>query len=903
MSTPLLETKFYRTPLRPDLVARPHLLSRLDALLQPGCRLALVSAPAGFGKTTIISAWLDICECPVAFLSLDEADNEPVRFWSYVLTAFDTLTDGVGDAMIAALQSQQPPPIETLLTDLINKLNHLPFPAVFVIDDYHHVTDSGIHAGLYFLLQHLPPRLHLVIVTRSDPPWPLARMRGSGQIIELRTRDLRFSTDEVSTFLRDVKKLPLSPSAIAALDRRTEGWIASLQLLSLSLNGREDASAFVNSVSTSHHFIVDYLMQEVLERQSPDAASFLLQTSILDRICAPLCNAVTARDDASQMLKLFEADNVFIVSLDDQRRWYRYHHLFADLLRSRLKHTRTGEIADLHLRASAWYHRAGLIPEALHHALAGGDFEQAARVVEGNLMAMLDHGELKTLTEWLDKLPEDVAQAHPWLCLARAWVLVYAGEPDRAPVYLDCAERIQSDYERLGRINEARHIAGHVMAARAYQIAYQRDFQRSVDFCGEALALLPVTDAMTRCFAALLCSALLRRMGKLGNAAEILDEALHNPFLPAGSHTAVLARCNLGILRRVQGRLHEAAAIFSSIIAENTQTSVKSVDHLPPATLGLAYMGLSEVHLEWNDLKTADVLAGEGVDHGESWGSVDMLSGAYLHLARICQAAHNETGMRAALRKMLDFTREKLPNMVSTAESDCAGILLSSGDVQGAIAWADKCGLHFDDDYDFQDRKMYIILARVLLEQGQFMEAEVLLSGLREAVDHVGALSDLIRILAVQALLNDAQDNTSEAFQNLDRALGLAEQEGFMRCFLDLGARMLDLLRKFRAAQRHHPYVDVLITAESIPVAKQEVSSLSDSTTPSAVQGELIEPLSERELQVLRLLRSSMTNAEIADHLYVSVNTIRTHIRNIYEKLGVHRRLDAIASAEKLGIL
>jgi LuxR family maltose regulon positive regulatory protein len=899
----LLETKFYKAPLRPDLVARPHLHTRLSALLQPGCRLALVSAPAGFGKTTLVSSWADVCECHVTWLSLDETDNEPSRFWSYIATAFNVLADGLGDALLTSVRVQQSLHMETLLVDLINRLSNLSVPAVLVLDDYHFISDPGIHEDLLFLIQHLPPSIHLVIVTRSNPPWPLARLRSSGQMIELRTRDLRFTADEVDTFLREVMALPLSPAAVAVLNHRTEGWITSLHLAVLSLRGSQDTDAFVSSFSSSHRFILDYLIEEVLGRQAPDVVSFLLQTSILDRMSASLCDAVTGRKDALQLLSMLEAENLFVVPLDDHRHWYRYHHLFADLLRTRLQQTRGNEVAELHIRASAWYHRVGLIPEALHHALVGGDVERAAHVVEGNIMALLDHGELKTLAEWLDKLPGDVTLTHPWLCLARAWVLVYTGEYERASTFLACAETIQLDYERLGRIDEARHIAGHIMAGRAYQIAYQRDFQKSADLSAEALTLLPMEDATTRCFASLLRSALLRRMGVLETADEILDQALHNEFLPPDSHTAVLARCNLGILRRVQGRLHEVAAIFRRIISENATILVKSSDYLPPATLALAYLGLAEVHHEWNDLTTAEQLVREGIDRAERWGSAEMLSGAYLHLARILQASGNEVGMRTALENMLDITQANLPSMIPVAQSDCAAILLSFGDVKAAISWAESCGLNYDDDFDLQDRQMYIVLARVLQEQGQFEQDEILVSRLVEGAVRIGAVSDLIQILAIQALLKDAQGNTLQAFADLDRAFALAEPEGFIRIFLDLGPQMIDLLRKARVAGLSKRYVDVLLAAESIPAAEQEDVLVPETTTQSPSQAGLIEPLSERELQVLRFLRSSMTNAEIADHLYVSVNTVRSHIQHVYEKLDVHRRFDAVETAKKLGLL
>jgi LuxR family maltose regulon positive regulatory protein len=422
---PLLATKIYIPPPRPGLVSRPRLIRRLDEGLRLGHRLTLVSAPAGFGKTTLLSEWCAGCGRPVAWLSLDEGDNDPARFLAYLVAALQTVEVDIGAGVVAALQSPQPPSMEAGLTLLINEMTTISDPFALVLDDYHLITAQPIQDGLTFLLDHLAPQMHLCIAGRADPPLPLARLRARGQLTELRAADLRFTPGEAAAFLNTSVGLNLSNAEVAALDARTEGWIAGLQMAALSMRGRQDLPGFIRAFTGTHRFVLDYLVEEVLEQQSPGIQRFLLKTSVLERLAAPLCDAVTAGSDSRTILGQLDRDHLFLIPLDNERRWYRYHHLFADLLRSRLKQTDPDRAPILRRRASEWYEQHGLIVDAVSHAFAAGDIGQVARLVEGNVLAMMGHGELTTVMRWLDGLPAGMVRSRPWLSIARAWALCH----------------------------------------------------------------------------------------------------------------------------------------------------------------------------------------------------------------------------------------------------------------------------------------------------------------------------------------------------------------------------------------------------------------------------------------------------------------------------------------------
>ncbi len=508
MNSRLLATKLYVPPIRPELVPRPRLIERLKAGLH--CKLTLVSAPAGFGKTTLLSECAGRCDWPVAWLSLDKGDNDPTRFWAYFIAALQTIptlraagdrkesrnASGVGEAALAQLHpaglataasAAAPASLESALTSLLNDIVAAgPSPFILILDDLHLIAERQIHDGLTFLLEHLPPQLHLVLSSRADPPWPLARLRARCEVAELRAQDLRFTPEEAATFLNNVMHLDLSPEDIAALDARTEGWIAGLQMVAISMQGRKRAqgpqslSGFIKALTGSHRFILDYLVEEVLDQQSPDLQTFLLKTSVLERLTAPLCDAVAGIDDSQAILAHLEQANLFLVPLDDERRWYRYHHLFADLLKVRLEqHSTTQEIASLHHLAGRWYEDNGLIAEAIGHALSAGDVDHVAHLAEHNALAALYQGQVPTVVGWLDALPGEVICSRPWLCIARAWVLASTGRWDAVAVALQDAERAAREASQA----EEQRIAAHILALRTYATAIKGDLDGAKAAC------------------------------------------------------------------------------------------------------------------------------------------------------------------------------------------------------------------------------------------------------------------------------------------------------------------------------------------------------------------------------------------------------------------------------------
>jgi LuxR family maltose regulon positive regulatory protein len=429
MQTPLLQTKLYIPQSRPsssNLILRPRLMERLNEGLSG--KLTLLSAPAGFGKTTLVSEWASQSKTPVAWLSLEETDNDLTRFLGYVIAALQTCYPHLGETVPAMMQSPQPPLLDSLLTILINDIAAIPEDLVLVLDDYHVITSPPIQQALTFLLDHLPSQLHLAITTRADPPFPLARMRARGEMVEIREADLRFTKAETFAFLQQVMNIELSADDLIALHHRTEGWITGLHLAALSMQGSKDAREFVQTFTGGHQYILDYLLEEVFRRQSASSQTFLLQTSILERLCGSLCDAVMGRDDGQTMLETLAQANLFILPLDDERHWYRYHHLFADLLRHRLQQTLPAQWPDLHRRAATWYEQHGFINEAIHHALQAEAYPEAARLVEVNAFTALKQGEVMTVLGWLDRLPQETVHAHPWLSVWHAWALLLTGQ-------------------------------------------------------------------------------------------------------------------------------------------------------------------------------------------------------------------------------------------------------------------------------------------------------------------------------------------------------------------------------------------------------------------------------------------------------------------------------------------
>jgi LuxR family maltose regulon positive regulatory protein len=928
MQTPLLTTKLHIPQLRPDLVARRRLTVRFDEAVQLGHRLLLVCAPAGFGKTTLLSEWVAVCGIPVAWVSLDRGDNDLVRFWSYTVAALRTIHEGIGESILKALRSPQPPTIESLLPALLNETAKVPDSFALILDDFSMITDQNIHDALTFFLNNLPSQMHLVLSSRDDPPWPLARLRARGEMTELREADLRFTPEETTRFLNQVMELDLPPEDVTALDARTEGWIAGLQMAAISMCGHRrtrdvpDLSGFIRAFTGSHRFILDYLVEEVLDQQPSAIQRFLVETSILERMSAPLCDAVRFGSadspsastgtavadslDSQSILTRLEKAHLFLVPLDNERHWYRYHHLFRDLLRSRLGQIHPSHVSALHRRASKWYEENGLIPEAVGHALEAGDFEQVAHLVQGHALAMLDDGELGTLVRGLDALPDELMRSQPWLCLARAWSRVYTGPLDAVEPLLCAAEQALADgKQRPEGVSAARgdvgqgkskneQVAAQVMAIRTVVASMSGDHARAMELAHEALERLPEDALMVRGLVEAARAGALRQTGRLTAAARAYTRAATVSQMAAGRHIAVYALCELAGLRLFQGQLHNAAAAYRDAL-DLTEAHLERTGRRPLVS-GYIFAQLSQVLLEWNDLEGAIQHVREGVKLCQEWGTADAVVFGYIDLARVLQALGKPSGALDAIQKAKSAARDLSPWFVDQVAAAEMRLRLQLGEVAGASQWAQEAGLRVDDELSFDRELMYRTLVRILIARERLDDALKLLERLLRMAEPAGAMGSVLEMLILQAMAYQARGEADEALTALERALLFAEPEGYVRMFVDEGPPMGRLLWKAVGCGISPRYASQLLAA-----LEAEAGDRERRVAPLPLS--LGEPLSEREMDVLRLLPTALSTPEMAEELIISVHTVRHHVKNIYRKLDVHTRMDAIGRAKRLGLL
>ena len=871
---PLLQTKLYVPPVRPELVPRPQLVERLN--VGPGQKLTLVSAPAGFGKTTLVAEWLRGVERPVAWLSLDEEDNDPIRFFTYLLAALQAIDPDIGQAAQVMLQSPQPPPPEALLTSLINDVTATPRPFILVLDDYHLIHTLSIHQQLAFLLEHQPPQMHLVIGTREDPPLPLARLRARGQVADVRQADLRFTAEETADFLQRTMHLGLSSADVAALHRRTEGWIAGLQLVALSLQGRADAGRIVQSFTGSHRYVLDYLIEEVFQRQPAGVQGFLLRTSILDRFTASLCDAVAARDDSREVLLALEHANLFIVPLDQSRHWYRYHHLFADLLRHRLEIESQHDVPSLHQRACRWYADNGFPADAIHHALAASEWEEAASLIVGVSGDMLKRGEVVTLLSWYQALPDEVVLADPGLCLETSWPLILTEQIDAADPYLAQAEQVALEHEITS-------LLGEIAIAKAHIARLRGDNAQVIELSEQALALLPRDDLSARSIVAVNLGLAQWYRGRMAEAERALLEAQRAGLGSGNEYVRWTAVLFLSRIQTARGKSHQAAESYRQMIERGGQLPI----------VGLAYYDLGRLSYEWNELAAAADYLQRGLEIIRRGGSVEFEVGGYSALAFIKQAQDDSAAAQAALQRA-DQLLENPGISPSTRLYNLASqvtVALGQGDLDAAARVVER----FPKLEEVGSFPHYLLLmlaqARVLLAQGRQAAAAGQLEAIYEMASRAGWQSTITQTRALQALAAPTPD---EALAFLTEALTRAEPEGYVRTFVDMGEPMAALLREAAAQGVTPEFVGELLTAFEVP------RPLLPRRVPTQP---LVEPLSERELDVLQLLVEGRTYREIAQTLCVSVNTVKTHLSSIYGKLGVHNRREAAAKVKELHLL
>jgi LuxR family maltose regulon positive regulatory protein len=869
MTDTLLATKIHIPPLRSNLVRRSHLVQRLNNGITQNQRLILISAPAGYGKSTLLREWVAKLDAPVAWLSLERAENNPVRFWSYFAAALSSLPQihaaGIGEAFLQSLQSPQPKPMDVLLTDLVNDLSKLEVGVVLVLDDLHSISEGKIHQDLVFLIDHLNQSsrsLHLVVASRMDPPWPLARWRGRNELIEVRTKDLRFSPEETTVFFSNVMGLKLTTHDIALIDQRTEGWIAGLQLAALSMQNREDPASFLDGFSGTHRFILDYLLEEVLSQQLPEVQNFLLQTSLLDYLTAPLCDAITDRKDSQDMLLLLEKSNMFLVPMDEERRWYHYHHLFADLLIMRLKQSQPAQISELHRRASVWYAENNMLSEAIIQALDAGDFQRVNEFVSGNTMAIVDHIELRELLRHFEQLPDQQIAQNPWLGVAYSWIKAYA---DPAADMDRIFQQVEQAAIGVEKSLERQRIISHLNAIRAYVAWVKGDAKSALGYVNYSMENLPEDDQITRAQLLNIKGLALQYTQNFDAATQAFEAAIVAGQRTGGSHEIFTALINLAYINYLLGRLHQAFSLCQAAL--NFTDKSEQVFKRNPI-LSQAYATMSQVQVEWNDVQAALFSAQESVALAEQWKQADTLHYALTCLSKALYASGDLEEALTTTQRAMRLATSVSPWFFRLSALDEIWLNLMNGNIIEAERRLDEIK-PFVTERD-KIYKFLTIQASLFCAQGKYNNVLALLENPISEHKLLGLNRYLINLLSLQAIALQGLGREDEALAVIDDCLTLAEPEGYVRVFLEQGTTMLRLLQVASHRGIHTKYINMMLPAFKISDSLQRPSihkSMLKDKSPA-----LIEPLSERELQVLRLLNSSLTSTEIGQELFISKN-------------------------------
>jgi LuxR family transcriptional regulator, maltose regulon positive regulatory protein len=875
MKIPILTTKLFIPPLRSNLVARPRLIKRLHAGMHR--KLTVISASAGFGKTTLVSEWLHNCNCPVAWLSLDDGDNDPARFLTYLFAALQTIAKNMEEGVFALLHSPQLPPLESFLTALINEITSIPEAFVLVLDDYHVIRDERINQTIAYLLEHLPPQMHLVIITREEPRLPLARLRVRDQLTHLRAADLRFTYAEATEFLRRVMGLPLSADDITLLESRTEGWVAGLQLAALSIKEQVDATSFIQSFTGSNPFVLDYLVEEVLKQQSTEIQTFLLHTSILDRMSGPLCDALlgsfTLSATGQETLEYLERANLFIIPLDHERRWYRYHHLFADLLRQRLRQsvtTREGNrsVAELHILASIWFEANALMLEAFHHAACAQDVQRAARLAEGEGMPLLFRGAVASVSNWLNSLSKDDLDASPSLWVMVASARLMTGQITDVERHLHAAEKALRGVEQD---EKTRDVIGHIAAIRATLAVSKHQVDTIIAEARRALEYLHPDNLPVRTATAWSLGYAYQLQGDRAKANKAYTEALSNSQRIGHVMITILASLGLGKIQEEETQLHVAAETYQRVLKWAGDPA------LPVACE--AHLGLARIFYEWNDLDSALHHGQQAVQLGKLLEQTDRAVAGEVMLARLRLAQGDVRSAMATIAKADLFARQhnfmhQLPHIAETQILT----LLHQGNLDGAAVLAQK-------------HLLPLSMARVHLAQGNPAEALAVLQPLDEQSQQKERVNERLKVKILLAIALHRNGEKAEAMQNLRDALTMAQPGGFIRIFVDEGTPMKRLFHEAATHGIMHNDIAMLLAAFE-----------TDPPFPYSAQS-LIEPLSERELEILHLIAQGLSNREIGERLFLALSTVKGHNQNIFAKLQVKRRTEAVAYARELGLL
>ena len=868
----LLQTKLYIPPTRPNIVPRIEMLQKLAAGLHG--KLTLASAPAGFGKTTLITAWLSQLDRPVGWVSLDEDDSDPQQFFRYVAAAIRPFPD-ISHSLTSQLQSAQPLPAKAMATALVHDLVSVSTPCLLVLDDYHEIDSADIDLALAFILDHLPPNLHLIITSRADPGFPLSRLRARNQLTELRANDLRFSVEETAVFMQNIMGISLTPEQIAALEARTEGWVAGLQMAALSMQNRDDVASFIDNFTGSHRFIMDYLVEEVLHQQSAEVQDFLLETAVLTRLCADLCDAVRQLPPTSQqILGQLETHNIFLIPLDNERRWYRYHHLFADLLQQRLHQQQSDKVAELHSRASAWYEDNGLEIEAFHHAAAANDFERTERLIEGAGVPLHYRGAAVPVLHWLESLSTTVLDARPSLWVIYASALFFVGQHTAVEQKLQAAEAALRDAEED---DSTQDLVGRIASIRATLAVIQHDLETIIAQSRLALEYLHPDNLLFRAAAAYTLGVAYHLQGDRVAAGQSFTEVLSITESLEDSIYTMAAATNLGQLQAADNQLS---------LASKTYERVLQLAGDPPQLIACeAFLGLARICYQWNDLDAAQQYGQQCVQLTQQQESIDTFAAYGVFLAYLRLAQGDVSGASAALHEAAAYVQQynfmfRMPDVAAAQVIT----LLCQGNLAAAASLAEK-------------QELPLSQARVYLAQGDTSEALTLLAPLRQEMEAKGWQDERLQIMILQALALQAHGDLDQAVQLLGEALALAAPGGFIRIFVDEGLPMAQLLSETAVRGIMPDYCGQLLAVFAAEGQKIE----KETYLPPAQS--LTDPLTERELEILHLIDAGLKNKEIAEQLVISLNTVLYHIKNIYSKLGVNKRTQAIARAKELNVI
>jgi LuxR family maltose regulon positive regulatory protein len=875
----LLTAKLSVPPPSPTQLARPQLIHRLNEAMTR--KLTLISAPAGYGKTTLLRAWAAQATHPVTWLSLSEAENDPTRFWAYVMAACHTIHTEIDPYIFNRPQLSGPPPLEVLLTSFINTLARSPQSFTLVIDDYHLITEAAVHRTIRLLLDQQPPQFHLILSSRTDPPLALATRRARGELVELRTADLRFTAEEVAHWLTHVIHLPLPAPQVTALTERTEGWIAALSLAVLSLQESADRAKHLAQFTGSHRYIIDYLLEEVLAYQSEEVRAFLLTTACLERFTGSLCDALTGRSDGQVMLEALERANLFLIPLDGQRHWYRYHQLFAEALQVRAMR----ELGDeqrvlLYRRASAWYEQQGLLNEAIDAALAASDYEAAVRLGQMIAPSLMLAGQYYTINHWLTQLPRAYLFARPLLCLALAWTQVLGGHQKAALEPLREAERLFTDQEDRGGL-------ARVAAFRALLARLQRDGRSAVHWGTKALTLLSEDEQIIRSIALTALGCGYRLQGDVTLAWQTLSEARTLNEHVGNTRGAWASTLLQGEVLALQGQLTQAANCYQQVIEAEGNWSILTIE---------AHIALGTILLEWNELEEASAQLRQALTLSQQYEDDVLLARSALLQARILQAGgQNEQVEDAFLRAVILARQSKHPQLLARIQAYQALWWLSRGNQPLVLRWRETCTLSEEEAPIYEQEEIALTLIRILLAQGVAVTAERLLMPWYTLAHEQGRSGSEIELLTLLALAYDAQGRSSEALELCHQALLLAQPGHYCRLFIDAGrplARLLNLLHTQERGKAVATYLDQQLKAVNI---RQESPAIRSPLTET--REPLLEPLSPRERIVLRLLAAGLSSREMANELVVSINTIKTQLKSLYRKLQASSRHEALATA------